>query len=258
MAVSDRPSDEPSDGEGEGLDEEQCAWLQEQLAHIGNLHVQDDEEDEEWVDPSGGLLLNIFAACEEGALEKLTANVADLAATPHSLDTRGPDGDTALHLAALYGHADCAAHLLAAGAAADAVNPDDGTTPLHDAAAGGHEAIAAALLAAVGPGAPAARDADGDTPLHNAARGGHLRVVQLLLSAGADPCALNAAGKTPAGESDDREVTRALVAAAAARAGAGAGVAASAEQQQQQQQQLEGEQPPSQQQQQQQAAAEQD
>ena len=49
----------------------------------------------------------------------------------------GPDGDTALHLACLYGHLGCARALLDAGADADIINEEDGSTALHDAAAGG-------------------------------------------------------------------------------------------------------------------------
>lgn len=50
----------------------------------------------------------------------------------------GPDGDTALHLACLYGHKPCVEALVAAGCALGPVNTEDGTTPLHDAAAGGY------------------------------------------------------------------------------------------------------------------------
>ena len=42
--------------------------------------------------------------------------------------------------------------LVAAGCRLDPVNGDDGTTPLHDAAAGGYVAIAQLLLDKAGPG----------------------------------------------------------------------------------------------------------
>lgn len=67
----------------EAITDEQYQWLQEQLAHIGQLRIEDDEEEEEWVDPSGGLLVNIYAACEEGDTEKLATNLADLQQTEH-------------------------------------------------------------------------------------------------------------------------------------------------------------------------------
>lgn len=214
-------------------------WLQEQLAHIGNLHISGaDEEEDEWVDPSGGLLVNIFAACEEGSLEQLATNIQDLKETAYNLDTPGPDGDTALHLACLYGRRDCAELLLQEGCKADPVNPEDGTTPLHDAAAGGYLDIVKLLLSKSGTSMINCQDADGDTALHNAARGGHLEVVQYLLHQGALPSIVNSSSKTAAGESDNPDVVRALVAAAAAAlrgmptavagAGAGAGTAAAA------------------------------
>jgi ankyrin repeat protein len=203
-------------------------WLQEQLAHIGNLRIEADEEEDEWVDPSGGVLVNIFAACEEGSMQQLTTNIQELKDTQYTVDTPGPDGDTALHLACLYGHQQCVELLLQEGAKADPVNPEDGTTPLHDAAAGGYAGIVQLLLEKAGPGSISSQDSDGDTPLHNAARGGHLAVVQQLLSAGAVPSVVNSSGRTPAGESDDAEVVRALVGAAAAALGVGGAAAAPA------------------------------
>lgn len=62
----------------------------------------------------------------------------------------GPDGDTALHLACLYGHQACVEQLLAAGCAADVVNAEDGTSALHDAAAGGYLGIVQLLLSKAG------------------------------------------------------------------------------------------------------------
>lgn len=236
MALSDRPDVEENrdSDEGEGLDEEQYEWLQQQLAHIGNLHIEAaaDDEEEEWVDPSGGVLVNIFAACEEGNVDQLATNIAELRNTQQTLDTPGPDGDTALHLACLYGHLDCVKLLLQEGAKVDVVSAEDETTPLHDAAAGGYLEIVQLLLSKAEASILPLQDADGDTALHNAARGGHLAVVQYLLQQGADSTTKNSSGKTAAGESDDRDVISALVAAALGRSKP----ATAASQQQQQQQ----------------------
>eukprot|EP00850_Spirogloea_muscicola_P014806 SM000108S14250 [mRNA] locus=s108:427735:429554:- [translate_table: standard] len=90
--------------------------------------------------------------------------------------------------------------LLAAGASPHATD-EDGSTPLHDAAASGCSVAVGMLLSAVASEQQQAllkaADADGDTPLHNAARGGHTDVVTQLLEAGSSPLAENSSGKTP-------------------------------------------------------------
>lgn len=223
MVSSERPGEQPPQ-EGDDTD---LHWLQEQLAHIGSLRVEErdaaDDDSDEWDDPSGGVLLNMFAACEAGDAQALADNLADLLAAAGagsggagaaSVDTPGPDGDTALHLAALYGRLECVRLLLEAGAHAAARNPEDLTTPLHDAAAGGYLDVVRALLDDPrGAASLQAQDSDGDTPLHNAARGGHGHVVNFLLARGAAPAARNHAGKTPAQEADDADVVGALAAA---------------------------------------------
>jgi ankyrin repeat protein len=82
---------------------------------------------------------------------------------------QGADSDTAIHLAALYGHTECVRLLLERGARADVADAD-GALPLHDAAAGGYAAICGLLLDAA-PGCTDRGDAEGDTPLHNVRRG---------------------------------------------------------------------------------------
>ena len=54
----------------------------------------------------------------------------------HLIDIIGPEGDTLLHLACLYGHASCASVLLDHGASV-AVRDEDDSTVLHDACASG-------------------------------------------------------------------------------------------------------------------------
>ncbi|ACO69540.1 predicted protein, partial [Micromonas commoda] len=106
-----------------------------------------------------------------------------------SVDTTGPDGDTALHLASLYGHARCVEMILAAGASVT-VRDADGGTPLHDASAGGFEPI---------------------TPLHMAARGGYPNVVRALLSAGARPDVKSDAGLYPWNYADEGSELEAML-----------------------------------------------
>jgi hypothetical protein len=108
-----------------------------------------------------------------------------------SVDTKGADGDTPLHVACLYGHADLVRALLAKNAN-PRVTDGDGGTPLHDASAGGHMEIVRMLVDSVFSASAEevasfvnARDGDGETPLHLATRGEHEHVVRFLLSHGA-------------------------------------------------------------------------
>lgn len=55
---------------------------------------------------------------------------------PECLDCIGPEGDTLLHVACVWGHAECATMLLDRGAAVS-VRDEDGSTCLHDACASG-------------------------------------------------------------------------------------------------------------------------
>lgn len=81
---------------------------------------------------------------------QLTTTLPALLPAGRPLHT-GPDGDAALHLACLYGNKPCVEALIAAGCKLDPINRDDGTSPLHDAAAGGYLGIAQLLLDKAGP-----------------------------------------------------------------------------------------------------------
>ena len=183
-------ADEPpaSDGSSSG-DASEERELEE------NAWYSTDASDE-WEDPSeGGVLTLVLRAAEHGAEAELSQLLASGLSVP--VDTPGPDSDTALHMAALYGHLGCARVLLEHGHSAN-IADDDGALPVHDAAAGGFLELVQLLLDRNPEGINAA-DNDGDTPLHNAARGGAMDVVTLLLEQGADPAARNADFKAPAG-----------------------------------------------------------
>lgn len=123
------------------------------------------------------------------------------------VDARDQCGNTALHLAAVYGSPLVAAALLAHGADPNARN-ETSASPLHFAAATGDDAIAAQLLSA--GAAVDAIDALGNTPLIDAAfvsqsssplfafgdSESQRRVVALLLEHGADADAVNCDGNT--------------------------------------------------------------
>lgn len=86
-----------------------------------------DDSEGEWEDPStGGVLTLVYRAAECGDEAELRQLLPTLSVP---LDTRGGDGDTALHLAALYGHLGCARALLEGGARAD-IADEDGAVPL--------------------------------------------------------------------------------------------------------------------------------
>ncbi len=175
----------PAEGVAD-LSADEYEWLQQQLLNVGVTLAAGPAEDEdaseaEWADPSAnGTLSGMLEACEEGDADELAQLLGQLSV---SVDTPGPDGDCCLHIASLYGNESCVERLLQAGSRADVVNQQDGSTALHDAAAGGFLPVVKMLLAQATDGAAASTsglvnnaDEDGDTPLHNAARGGHLEV----------------------------------------------------------------------------------
>ncbi len=108
------------------------------------------------------------------------------------------DGVTALHSAAMQGHAHVVEALLAAGAEVDATTRIGAYTPLHLASRGGHGAVVRALLEK-GADARMATTNSGATPLHLAARAvAGEDAVAALVDHGADVNAREgSAGQTP-------------------------------------------------------------
>jgi ankyrin repeat protein len=170
-------------------------WQAAELGDADTVYLvlrKAEQEAEKW--PPGDLL-DAFSQLVDGATD---------------------DGATALYVACKHGRADCARHLLKAGATikptkAGGFTPlwiaaqngaagcvelmlqqrgikvnkscKDGRTPLYAACEGGN-AAAARLLLAAGASAEEARN-DGSTPLIVAAYFAHVEVVELLLEAGA-------------------------------------------------------------------------
>jgi ankyrin repeat protein len=100
-----------------------------------------------------------------------------------------------LYGAAQKGNLKSAERYLDEGESISAANAEDGRTPLHAAAKGGHRKMVTFLL---NQGASVnARDNEGDTPLHLAAAAGHDSTVRILLADGADATMRNNAGETP-------------------------------------------------------------
>jgi ankyrin repeat protein len=149
----------------------------------------------------GALAALVLAAPEldlfEAAALGETARVAEiLAGDPSLIDSRSPDGFTALHLAGFFDRGPAAEVLIAKGADVNvpAGNPSR-VTPLGSAAAGRSSAVVGALLAAGAD--PNARQTGGFAPLHSAAQNGDLPSIELLLSHGADRDAKGDDGRIP-------------------------------------------------------------
>jgi ankyrin repeat protein len=137
--------------------------------------------------------LDFFSAAATGNVIVLRTQLSNDHA---SVDDRGPDGYTALHLAAYFGHLEVARLLLGRGADPNAVALNESrVTPLHSAVAGQHRDTAS-LLMALGA-SPNAVQRGGWTPLHTAAHNGDEAIADMLLLRGADPTRTSDDGKTP-------------------------------------------------------------
>ncbi|HEX4952166.1 MAG TPA: ankyrin repeat domain-containing protein [Thermoanaerobaculia bacterium] len=136
--------------------------------------------------------LDLFEAAALGRVERVRQL---LDADPDLISAFSPDGFTALHLAAFFGHEETASSLLDRGAPVNATarNPMR-VAPLHSAVAAGASGIVTRLLAA-GADVNSVQQA-GFTPLMGAASGGRREMVEELLRHGADPAARSDGGKT--------------------------------------------------------------
>jgi ankyrin repeat protein len=141
---------------------------------------------------AAGTELTVFEAAAGGYAERVRE---DLRLQPDLAAARSPDGWTALHLAAHFGHTEAMQALLDAGAGVHARSANDlANHPLHAAVAGGN-AGAVSLLLSRGADVNAIQHA-GWTPLHGAAQAGHLEILRLLLEHGAETSARNDDGST--------------------------------------------------------------
>lgn len=107
---------------------------------------------------------------------------------------------TPLHIAAEQGNIDTVQTLMTTGCAKRTVNTagPGGNTALHLASQAGHSEVAR-LLCQYGADVNASNSLpSGNTPLHLAASKGLVRTVRALIAEGANVFALNAAGEAPA------------------------------------------------------------
>jgi ankyrin len=131
----------------------------------------------------------------------------------------GPRGETRLHRAAWEGWCSAIKSLLEQGANVHAGRPEDGRTPLHDAATCDRRDAAVLLLDA---GARVDdRDRCGRTALHSAALQGRTNMCKLLLSRGASLDVRDVFGQDPEASGGLRDHTATVDLLAAVRAAGG-------------------------------------
>ena len=112
-----------------------------------------------------------------------------LNADPALVDSRSPDGFTALHLAAFFGHPEAVGVLIERGADPGAWTSNTlHNQPLHAAVAGSNPAtrLAIARMLLEAGAEPGSQQSGGSTPLMAAAHHGDELLVDLLIDAGAD------------------------------------------------------------------------
>lgn len=142
--------------------------------------------------------LDLWEASTVGA----TARVSELIGEdPSLIESRSPDGFTALHLACFFGHPETTRRLVEAGAdvSVRTTNALD-NQPLHAAVAGNRaDARLASVQLLLDAGAPVnERQSGGFTPLMSAALNGDTPVLDLLLARGADPTLKDDEGRSAA------------------------------------------------------------
>ncbi|KAJ0088224.1 hypothetical protein Patl1_32235 [Pistacia atlantica] len=118
----------------------------------GMMEEDDNEEDNALFEEDGvnidlesdtpPHLRELAAAAQLGDVQALRLALDNLSG---SIDEPVEDGDTALHLACLYGYVPCVQLLLERGANME-VRDEDGAIPLHDASAGGFIEIVQFLI----------------------------------------------------------------------------------------------------------------
>jgi ankyrin repeat protein len=137
---------------------------------------------------------DVFEAAGFGRVERLRAVLEADEALARAFS---PDGFTALHYAAFFGHPRCAELLLERGAdpLVRSQNPM-AVEPLHSAAAADQTEIARTLLDAGAD--PNAVQEGGFVPLHAAAHNGNRELAELLLERGADRSLATHEGRTAA------------------------------------------------------------
>ena len=203
----------------EGVDYDDDDDDDDGLSHVGAsmraaLRMCDDDEDIIAAASTASRPSGVGVEADAEAAKAFEDIIAAAKSAGEDLNAKNADGETALHLAALYGKSDFAKTLVDAGADVFALDENAGT-PAHDACASGRIDVVRAIFGAADALGRTrelldARDEDGETPLHLAARGEHADVVRFLLSRGADARAQSTSGETPERACEDEEVRKLL------------------------------------------------
>lgn len=133
----------------------------------------------------------IHRAAADGQVETVRQSIES---SPGLVKARDGSGYTALHHAAIGGHAEVVELLLSNEASIDTIGSRGETALLLAGSAGHLEVVRALLNSGADPNLAAA---DGKTPLHKAAMTGNADIVEALLKAGADNTLKDQSGRTP-------------------------------------------------------------
>jgi ankyrin repeat protein len=136
----------------------------------------------------------LMFACQEGHMGVVQLLLQHTGA--QALLRTDDNGWTPLHWAADGGHEEMVVYLIAQGAQTNS-RTVSGMTPFMCACKRGHVDVIRVLLRSMGGAALQEGSRDGGTALYWAVRGGHAGVVRLLLATGADPTIANNEGRTP-------------------------------------------------------------
>jgi ankyrin repeat protein len=150
---------------------------------------------------ASGAVLSFFDACASGEFDVVRTFVRD---DRDMTDMWSGDGFTGLHLASFFGQTRVVRYLLDSGSDIAAVSRNPlGVQPLHAALASKKVETAQFLISRRAP-VNTRQAGEGLTPLHYAAAHGHEDIVRQLLKRGADIAAKNSDGKTPLMMAEER------------------------------------------------------